>query len=153
MNKVLLALLMFLTLNSAALAEPFKLGASQSDSSYEQSNKGVIGIRFEKLHSRYSRKSIGTRPRIVEVYPGTPAERSGLKAGDEIAKINGIATEPFNSNQIFSLMAGPPGAPLYLEIISSGPYGGQLKKNVTVMRMDMNRIESDNIFRIYKYGY
>jgi serine protease Do len=51
----------------------------------------VIGVRGNQD---------ANQARIVEVYPGTPAEKAGIKSGDVIVKFNGRAVTDFSSLQL-----------------------------------------------------
>lgn len=148
MRFFLIAMLLSTFLHNNALAQnAFKLGAAETTSQVKSSGKGIIGIRFEK--DRYAVE----RPRILEIYPGTPAERAGVRPGDEIDAVDGIPVSRYSVNQIYSLLSGPPGSPVDLSIIARSQYGNRVRRNVRLNRMEMNTIPSDNIFRIYRYGY
>lgn len=123
-------------------AKRFKLNAATSNSQFEKSNTGVIGVK-------YVHKPGGTS-KIIDVYPGTPAYDAGVIVGDQIRKVNGIDIRQFDANGVFTLIAGYPGEKVSLDLLrcrgrNCRPY------NVVLTRMDMNQLQSDNIFRIYKY--
>lgn len=140
----LFCLLLLISTNfNSVLAEPFKLQANSSAASYAKSNKGILGIKY--LHRRNSEST------VIQVYPNTPAERAGIVVGDKIVAVDGVDVRPYDANNVFSLIEGPPGVTVKLSMlrcsIDCRPY------QVSLTRMDMNQIQSDNIFRIYRYGY
>jgi carboxyl-terminal processing protease len=53
---------------------------------------------------------------ISEPYEGTPAQESGLRAGDKFLKINGKSAVGKNSDEISSVLKGEPGSTLTVEI-------------------------------------
>lgn len=146
MMRFLLIILIAFSCSQATMAA-YQLGAQHTDASYSKSNKGVIGIRFEKIQGDAS------PARIVEVYPGTPADRAGIREGDSLGAVDGIAVAPLSVNQIYSLIAGPPGTPRQLGIERCFGWNNCQRQIVPVTLMDMNQIPSDNIFRIYRYGW
>ncbi len=63
---------------------------------------------------------------ISEPYEGTPSQKSGLRAGDIVLKVNGQSLEGKNSSDVSAAMKGQPGTTLVLEI-----YRPSEKKNMT----------------------
>lgn len=53
---------------------------------------------------------------ISEPYEGSPAVKSGLRAGDIIRKVNGQSVEGKNSSDVSAAMKGQPGSTLVLEV-------------------------------------
>lgn len=128
---------------SISYAQTFKLQANSSESSYGKSNKGILGVKY--LHRQNSEST------VIQVYPNTPAERAGIRVGDKIVAVDGVSVRPYDANHVFALIEGPPGLPVDLSMLRCSndckPY------HLRLVRMDMNQIQSDNIFRIYRYGY
>jgi carboxyl-terminal processing protease len=62
----------------------------------------------------------GEYPVITGVLPSTPAERAGLRADDVILKINGHDARGLKSQQASSLIQGPEGTTVTLEIQRAG---------------------------------
>jgi carboxyl-terminal processing protease len=56
------------------------------------------------------------RLRIIRPLPGTPAERSGLRAGDVVISVNGIETRGRNLTDIIKQVRGPRGTSVILTI-------------------------------------
>ncbi|MFD0940558.1 S41 family peptidase [Pedobacter boryungensis] len=57
---------------------------------------------------------------VNEVSEGNPANKQGIKPGDQIVKINGIDTKGKDRSQISQLLRGPKGSSLSLVIIREG---------------------------------
>lgn len=129
-------------LSLAPVSAAFKLGASTLDADYAPSNVGVIGLRY--MHQR------GAMSTVVEVYPNTPAQSAGLRIGDRMVAVEGIDITKYDANQVYELIAGVPGAPVTLTMMRC-THGCQ-SFDVTLTRVDMNAIASDDVFKIYKYG-
>ena len=135
-------LIILLSSFNLAKAATFKLQANNNSSSYKQSNKGILGVKY--LHRRNSEST------VIQVYPNTPAQRAGIVVGDKIVAVDGVSVRPYDADNVFALIEGPPGTSVDLNMlrcsIDCKPY------QVRLTRMDMNQIQSDNIFRIYRYG-
>ncbi len=57
---------------------------------------------------------------IVEVYKGFPADRSGIKPGDIIKKINGISIKGFSTDNVSDNLKGNPGSDIIVTIERNG---------------------------------
>ena len=55
-------------------------------------------------------------PRIKTVFPKSPAGKAGLQAGLMIRKINGASVEGKSLKECLSMMGGPAGTKLRLEL-------------------------------------
>jgi C-terminal processing protease CtpA/Prc len=134
-------ILSFLTL-TAAQAESYRLYADSETATYEKSNRGILGVKY--LHQK-NKNSV-----VISVYPNTPAERAGIQVGDQIIAVDGINVMPYDADHVFTLIDGLPGSPVTLSMLrcttQCRPYQARL------VRMDMNELNSDNVFKIYKYG-
>ena len=134
-------ILSFLTL-TAAQAESYRLYADSETATYEKSNRGILGVKY--LHQK-NKNSV-----VISVYPNTPAERAGIQVGDQIIAVDGINVMPYDADHVFTLIDGLPGSPVTLSMLrctaQCKPYQARL------VRMDMNELNSDNVFKIYKYG-
>lgn len=124
-------------------AATFKLNAGKDESGYAASNVGVIGLRY--VHRS------GGMSKVVEVYPNTPADQANIHVGDKIVAVDGLEVRQYHANQVHSMIAGPPGAPVTLTLyrctVNNCGY-----QDITLTRMEMNNIRSDRIFKIYRYG-
>lgn len=67
----------------AALALPGALRAQEDDCPCRRGQPGMIGVQFEPDGPR------GQGVRVIEVRPGSPAERAGVRAGDVVVRVNG----------------------------------------------------------------
>lgn len=128
-------------------AEPFKLSVGQADNLRKTSNVGIIGINY----------SHGPGGSVInQVYPGTPASRTRIQAGDKILAVDSHGAGYFtnianlSSNQVYNLIAGFPGTSIVLKIYS--PQSGSVY-NQQLTRMERDDIPSDNVFRNYLYGF
>jgi C-terminal processing protease CtpA/Prc len=134
-------ILSFLTLTTAQ-AESYRLYADSETATYEKSNRGILGVKY--LHQK-NKNSV-----VISVYPNTPAERAGIQVGDQIIAVDGINVMPYDADHVFTLIDGLPGSPVTLSMLrcttQCRPYQARL------VRMDMNELNSDNVFKIYKYG-
>jgi C-terminal processing protease CtpA/Prc len=134
-------ILSFLTLTTAQ-AESYRLYANSETATYEKSNRGILGVKY--LHQK-NKNSV-----VISVYPNTPAERAGIQVGDQIIAVDGINVMPYDADHVFTLIDGLPGSPVTLSMLrcttQCKPYQARL------VRMDMNELNSDNVFKIYKYG-
>jgi carboxyl-terminal processing protease len=98
----------------------------------------------------------GEYPVITGVLPSTPAERAGLRPDDVILKINGHDARGLKAQQASSLIQGPEGTTVSLQI----QRGGSQTLDVSVRRASI-RVPSvrsfmleDRVFyiRIYSFG-
>jgi len=140
--KTFVAVIITALFCSAAQAV-YKLETSAYDSDYAKSDKGIIGIRY--LHER------GSTSRIIQVYPGTPAAKAGIMPDDRLVSVDGLDIRNYNITQVYDLISGMPGQPIKLQIMRCRR-GNCNTFPVNLVRMDMNRVASDNVFRVYRYG-
>jgi carboxyl-terminal processing protease len=68
---------------------------------------------------------IGARMRgpaatVVEVFPGSPAERAGLQPGDTIVAVDGQPVEGWRLDEIITLVRGEEGTPVVLAVERAG---------------------------------
>jgi len=126
----------------------FKLSAQDEQAVVVPSNIGVVGIKY--LHRP------GSMSTIIDVYPETPADKAGVRVGDNLLEVDGTNVLALNADQVFGLMAGRPGEPVELKLMrcknNYGSYQGCTPYYVTLKRMDMNYLSSDRVFNIYRYG-
>lgn len=57
---------------------------------------------------------------IISPMEGTPADRLGLRAGDQILQIDSVSTEGFDTSRAAKLMRGDPGTEVHLKIKRPG---------------------------------
>ncbi len=71
---------------------------------------------------------------ISEPYEGSPAQKSGLKAGDKILKVDGISLAGKSTSDVGKLLKGQPGTPVTLQIIHPNT---QSPTDLTIIREDI----------------
>ncbi|HJQ24070.1 MAG TPA: S41 family peptidase [Blastocatellia bacterium] len=57
---------------------------------------------------------------IMSPFDGTPAQRGGIRYGDQIIEINGESTEGWSSTQVSSKLIGPEGTPVTVKVRRAG---------------------------------
>lgn len=93
-----------------ALADRHSLFIRPED--YRRRNEtGYSGIGV-----RLSQPSDGRGPRIVEVFPGTPAAQLGLKAGDRIVAVEGQPIAGLSLSKVVDQIRGPEGTAVTMDI-------------------------------------
>jgi hypothetical protein len=75
--------------------------------------------------------------KIINVFPGKPGDRAGLKAGDTIVKINSQPVSSMSKEEAIMKMRGPVGLPITLTYISAGMAADETKE-VTLSRELIN---------------
>ncbi|MFH1018144.1 MAG: MXAN_5808 family serine peptidase [Pseudomonadota bacterium] len=88
----------------------------------------VIGIKNSKLT-------------IIAPLDNTPAFRAGLKAGDQITKIDGEPTLSMALNEAVNMMRGPKGAPVTLSVLRQG---WTAERSFTIKRDIINVLSVDS---------
>lgn len=77
---------------------------------------------------------------IVAPLDGSPALKAGLRAGDEITKVNGENTFGWNISQAVEKIRGPKGSEVLLTVL---PKSGGEEKDVSIVR---DKINVDSVF-------
>jgi carboxyl-terminal processing protease len=57
-----------------------------------------------------------TTPTIVSVFKGTPAEKAGLKAEDQITAVDGVRKAKWELDQVVAMIRGPRGTQVTIEV-------------------------------------
>ena len=75
----------------------------------------------------------GDAIRVTEVYDGTPAQKAGIKVGDELVAVNGITISEENQEKVHALMAEmKPGKKFDYTIVRGGK-----QRNVSITLAEM----------------
>ena len=105
-----------------ALGDKYTYYVTQSESSdYAEEVSGTyggLGIYFSKTYVDYQDPNDETTlyALITQVFPGTPASKMGLKAGDYIIAIDGEGVEALEATECANRMKGTPGSSVELTI-------------------------------------
>ncbi|MCX8007378.1 MAG: S41 family peptidase [Coriobacteriia bacterium] len=113
---------------------------------------------FDKQHYKYFQEQtdgafygIGVtisdrdgQPYIVTVLKGTPAERAGLKADDEIVSIDGLKREKWDLDEVVRRIRGEEGTKVTIEIRRKG-VKELMKFTITRARIQVPNIEKELI--------
>jgi carboxyl-terminal processing protease len=80
-------------------------------------------IRWTRGDVQYG--GIGARMRgpaatVIEVFPGTPAERAGIGAGDVIVGVDDTPTADMRLDEVVNMVRGPEGSPVRLRVQRAG---------------------------------
>ena len=108
------------TTNEARAAEEQDKPESQTQRSYgDDANlpKGVIGVSL-----RVGAERIGDPASlyVAHVHPEGPAQQAGLKHGDEIATVNGVAVTGKTYEQVIQMVRGEAGTAVKLGVKGDG---------------------------------
>jgi carboxyl-terminal processing protease len=57
---------------------------------------------------------------VINPLPGTPGERAGLRAGDQIIEVDGASTKGWTEDEAVAALRGPKGAPVDIKIARIG---------------------------------
>lgn len=71
---------------------------------------------------------------VTEVYEGSPADKAGIKAGDEIRKINGVDVTARKTEEFGRLLKGQKGSKVRLSVLK---YGQTRTEDLQVTREDV----------------
>lgn len=59
-------------------------------------------------------------PEIAAIFPNTPAERAGLRAGDRIQSVDGKSVSGFTAEEVATRIRGPEGTTVALVVVRAG---------------------------------
>ncbi len=76
---------------------------------------------------------------ILAPIKGTPADKAGIKAGDEIVSIDGVVKTPWTSEDVVSRVRGPAGTKVTLKIKRAGA------KDLLTFTITRAKIETPNV--------
>ncbi len=81
---------------------------AKDDAPKKEVRKGFIGVSFF------------TNGKISKVFPGSAAEKAGIKDGDRILFINSLSTQDMGKEQLADRVSGPEGTKVYLVLERNG---------------------------------
>lgn len=89
------------------------------------------GQRYGGIGAVISQSAPNTEqlPEITIVFPETPAERAGLKAGDRIKKVNDRDVAGLTAEEVANMIRGPEGTPVTLLVVR-----GSQERTFTITR-------------------
>ncbi len=130
----------------AAYQDPYtQFFTPEESKQFEQDVNG----RFGGIGAMVGYKN--NQPAIMSILKGTPAEQSGLKAGDIIAEVNGSSTLNSSIDEVVRLVRGEIGTNVTLGIIRDGNTKIQ-EFNITRSEVEIPIINTeikDNVFIIH----
>ena len=85
---------------------------------YEQMESGLKG-EMEGIGARMSLQH-GHQATVMGIVPGSPAEKAGLRAGDVFLEVDGKDVTDMSLERIVSLVRGPAGQPVHLQVLRDG---------------------------------
>lgn len=106
-----------------------ELNETDSDLSGSISGIGAVIEKDEDLN----------RVRIVNVYPGTPAERAGLLEGDIFLEVDGVNVAEYNADRLAARVRGPEGTPVKLKMLRGD---AEMDHEIVRARVNLPNIES-----------
>jgi carboxyl-terminal processing protease len=112
------------------------------DETYRRAARGLVdqlGDQYAELYSpeelaRFSREQLGSSyggmgmqiedqqgvVTVTRVFPGTPAERGGVRAGDRVLQVDGVATRGLKLEEVSNRLIGPAGTTVDIVFARSG---------------------------------
>lgn len=121
------------------------LTGDQLNDVYSQIEGNFVGLGIEL-------KAASGALKIVKVITGSPAERSGIRAGDRITEVDGQATAALSTDQAADLLQGPEGSVVRLVVLDTSNRPRRLsvrREHVEVPSVDDVKI----VDREYGVGY
>ena len=113
-----------------------KAGVTKQSVQAESHTPGIIGVNFLIRANNY--------PQIMEVYPGTPAQRANLTPGDQVISINNVSTQGLNAQQVDDAISDVPGERVKLMIRRS-----KQVFPVTLTVMSADQLQSPSLKSLY----
>ncbi|MBI4330524.1 MAG: S41 family peptidase [Chloroflexi bacterium] len=99
----------------STLNDPF---TNYLDASHYRAEMEFLSGKFEGIGAHVGLED--SKIVIISPMPGSPAEKSGIRAGDTILKINGESTAGLTLNETVTRIRGPKGTPVRLEVLHRG---------------------------------
>jgi len=112
------------------------LTADQLNEVYAQIDGNFVGLGIEL-------RTQGGVLSITRVIPGSPAEQSGIRAGDRIVSVDGRATRDVSSDQAANMLQGVEGSVVKLGVVTPGESPRQL--SIRRRRVDVPSVDQVGI--------
>lgn len=94
------------------------------------------------------------KPTVISVFPGTPAERAGIRSGDHFIKVDDVFVEGLSVNEIASKVRGDPGTDVKLVLERTGEMKEYtLKREQIIIQSANGRILQGSIGYIQLLGF
>lgn len=121
---------------SAAALDPYStfLSPQQLDEVYAQIEGNFVGLGIEL-------KAADGRLQILDVLPGSPAEKNGLSAGDSITAVDGQATTAASVDRAADLLQGEEGTWVDIEVVT---IAGEVRQ----LRIRREEVEIPSVDRV-----
>ncbi len=92
----------------SAMAEPGKSVLTGQVRTEQRREPGIVGLDMLIRQNTY--------PYIQAVFPGTPAQQRGVKAGDYLVAVDGVTTQDKSDQQVDWMISDVPGTPVHLTL-------------------------------------
>jgi len=86
---------------------------------FERVNEGMNG-EYEGIGATVRQNETTGGLELVSIIAGSPAEKAGLRPGDQIVEVDGEDVTRLTQNEIVALVRGPAGTPVLLGILRPG---------------------------------
>lgn len=94
------------------------------------------------------------KPTVISVFPGTPAERAGIRSGDHFIKVDDVFVEGLSVNEIAGKVRGNPGTDVKLVLERAGEMKEYTLKREQIIIQSVNgRILQGSIGYIQLLGF
>lgn len=96
---------------------------------YKRLDSSFIGVGIQIVND-----PITGDLQVFTPMPGMPAVRAGVRAGDIIAKVDGVSTVGMTTDQAVEVITGPKGTNVTLTVKRKGDDGEEITKDITITR-------------------
>jgi len=96
---------------------------------YKRLDSSFIGVGIQIVND-----PISGDLQVFTPMPGMPAVRAGIRAGDIIAKVDGVSTVGMTTDQAVEVITGPKGTNVTLTVRRTDEDGEEITKDITITR-------------------